>query len=375
MKSTKQSTHIATGLFSFIAIVFILYALKPFIIPLFVAIILSVMVFPVQKYMERKWRCNRLLATTVSLFLLMFSVAGLAFLIFNQMSVFVDKSDTYIEKISQLYYKSMLYFDTHFGLKQNNLISQNDLKIENIIKDNFDQITNLISQSGSLLGNLIVIPIYIFFFLYYRVFFRTFVYKLFRSQSKSKINVILRKIYQVQQNYLSGLTKVIVIVGLMNSVGLLLLGIENAFFFGFFAAFLLLIPYIGIIIGSILPALFALATKDSVWYSVGVIGIFWFIQILEGNFITPKITGSKVSINAFVAITSLVLFSMLWGTAGMILALPVTATLKILFDHIPGFEAYGFLIGEPVDKHLKDRGMLRLKLWKKIRSQKAALHS
>jgi hypothetical protein len=53
----------------------------------------------------------------------------------------------------------------------------------------------------------------------------------------------------------------------------------------------------------------------------------------------------------------------------------VTATLKILFDHIPGFEAYGFLIGEPVDKHLKDRGMLRLKLWKKIRSEKAALHS
>lgn len=375
MKSTQQSTHIATGLFSFIAIVFILYVLKPFIIPLFVAIILSVMIFPVQKYMEKKWRCNRLFATTASLIILMCSVSVLALLICSQMSVFIEKSDTYIDKISQLYYKASAYFEANFGFRGNRLISQNDLKIENIIKDNFDRITDLIYQSGSILSDLIVIPIYIFFFLYYRVFFRTFVYKLFRSQSKSKINVILRKIYHVQQNYLSGLTKVIVIVGLMNSIGLLLLGIENAFFFGFFAAFLLLIPYIGIIIGSILPALFALATKDSIWYSVGVIGIFWFIQFLEGNFITPKITGSKVSINAFIAITSLVLFSMLWGTAGMILALPVTATLKILFDHIPGFEAYGFLIGEPVDKHLKDRGMLRLKLWKKIRMEKAALNS
>lgn len=373
MKPNKNKNHIALGLFSFIAIVFVMYVLKPFIIPLFIAIILSVLIFPVQKYMERKWRCNRLFATIVSLSLLMISILVLAFLICSQLSVFVDKSDTYIDKISQLYYKTSDYFEANFGFRQSKLFSQNDLKVENIIKDNFDRIIDLVSQSGSILSDLIVIPIYVFFFLYYRVFFRTFVYKLFRSQSKSKINVILRKIYQVQVNYLSGLTKVILIVGLMNSIGLLLLGIENAFFFGFFAALLLLIPYIGIIIGSILPALFALATKDSIWYSVGVIGVFGFVQFLEGNFITPKITGSKVSINAFIAIASLVLFSMLWGTAGMILALPITATLKILFDHIPGFEAYGFLIGEPVDKHLKDRGMLRLKLWKKIRSEKAML--
>lgn len=371
MKPTIKSAHIALGLFCFIAIVLILYVLKPFIIPLFIAVILSVMIFPVQKFMERRWRCNRLGATLVSLSLLIVGTFILLFFICNQLSVFVDNSDSYIERLSQLYNDTFTYFENHFGIKRNKLFSQNDLETENLIKGNFAQITDFISQSGIILANLIIIPIYIFFFLYYRVFFRTFIYKLFRSHSKSDINVILRKIYQVQQNYLSGLTKVIFIVGIMNSVGLMLLGIENAFFFGFLAALLLLIPYIGIIIGSILPALFALATKDSAWYAVGVIGIFWFIQVLEGNFITPKITGSKVSINAFVAITSLVLFSMLWGAAGMVLALPVTATLKILFDHIPGFEAYGFLIGEPVDKHLKNRGMLRLKLWRKIRNEKA----
>lgn len=372
MKPTVKSAHIALGLFSFIAIVLILYVLKPFIIPLFIAVILSVMIFPVQRFMETRWRFSRLCATFVSLFVLIICLSVLIFLIGNQLSVFVDKSDVYITRLTQLYNETILYFETHFGIKRSGLFSQNDFKIENLIKANFARITDIISQSGILLTNLIVIPIYVFFFLYYRVFFRTFIYKLFRSHSKSDINVILRKIYQVQQNYLSGLTKVILIVGVLNSVGLILLGIESPFFFGFLAALLLLIPYIGIIIGSILPALFALATKDSAWYSVGVIGIFWFIQILEGNFITPQITGSKVSINAFVAIASLILFSMLWGTAGMILALPVTATLKILFDHIPGFEAYGFLIGEPIDKHLKSRGMLRLKIWRKIRNEKRA---
>lgn len=61
---------------------------------------------------------------------------------------------------------------------------------------------------------------------------------------------------------------------------------------------------------------------------------------------------------------------MLWGIAGMIVALPITATLKIIFDNTPAYHAYGFLIGEPIDKHLQSTARNRLKLWKKIRSEK-----
>ncbi len=181
---------------------------------------------------------------------------------------------------------------------------------------------------------------------------------------------ILNKLYEVQQNYLIGLFTVMGIVGALNSFGLLILGIDNAFFFGFLAALLLLIPYIGIIIGSILPALVALATKDSLWYPLGVMVIFAFIQFIEGNFITPKITGSKVSINAFVAILSIILFSMLWGIAGMIVALPVIASLKVVFDTIPELKPYGFLIGEPLDEDLRSEASIRLKKWKLIRKEK-----
>jgi predicted PurR-regulated permease PerM len=188
--------------------------------------------------------------------------------------------------------------------------------------------------------------------------------------SKEDAKNILTKLYNVQQNYLVGLLTVMFIVGVLNSIGLLLLGIDYPFFFGFLCALLLLIPYIGIIIGSLLPALVALATKDSFWYAIGVIGIFSFIQFIEGNFITPKITGSKVSINAFVSILSIVVFAMLWGTTGMILALPITASLKVLFDHSPRFQIYGFLLGEPTEEFLKSRARRRLKIWKQIRKNK-----
>lgn len=181
---------------------------------------------------------------------------------------------------------------------------------------------------------------------------------------------ILSDLYKVQQSYLLGLLIVMTIVGILNSLGLLLLGIEHAFFFGFLASLLLLIPYIGIMIGSLLPALVALATKDSYWYSIGVIAIFSFIQFLEGNFITPKITGSKVSLNVFASILSLILFSMLWGIPGMILALPVTASLKVIFDSSEKLKPAGFLLGEAKEKYFSNKAKNRLKIWKKIRHEK-----
>src|SRR5690606_16338229 len=143
------------------------------------------------------------------------------------------------------------------------------------------------------------------------------------------------------------------IVAVLNTAGLLIMGIQYAWFFGTLASLLMLLPYIGIAIGSILPALFALATKDSAWYALGVIIWFQVVQFLEGNVITPNIVGSKVSINPLMAIISILLGGMLFGLAGLILALPLTATIKVIFDAIPSMNAFGFLIGEPEKYHLK----------------------
>ena len=138
----------------------------------------------------------------------------------------------------------------------------------------------------------------------------------------------------------------ILIIGTLDTIGLLILGIDYAFFFGFFAAFLVLIPYIGISIGSLLPILMALITKDSGWYALGVAGLFGFVQFLEGNFITPYVVGSKVCINSMAAIIALILFGNLWGIAGLILAIPLTAILKVVFDNVEALKPFGYLIGE-----------------------------
>ena len=69
-------------------------------------------------------------------------------------------------------------------------------------------------------------------------------------------------------------------------------------------------------------------------------------QFLEKNFITPKIVGSSVSINPLASIAALIGFGLLWGVVGMVLAIPITGMLKIVFDSIPSMKPYGFILGE-----------------------------
>ena len=372
---TKKN-HIALNLFVFIGIVFIAYMLQTILVPLLFAILLSVLLYPIVRFLERKLRFNRIFSALVSIFISFIVLLAVFTFIGLQLEEIVSKSGEYIESIESKLKPLILDAEKTTGLNTDEIVEPESLKMEKVVKDNFSNITDFIFASGSVLSNLVIVPLYMFFFLLYRKFFISFIYTLCEKRCcKEDTKQILHKLYDVQQNYFMGLITVMVLVGILNSIGLLALGIDYPFFFGFLCAFLLLIPYIGIIIGSILPALVALATKDSYWYAVGVIGIFSFIQFIEGNLITPKITGSKVSINAFISILSIVVFAMLWGTAGMILALPITASLKVLFDHSPQFHAYGFLLGEPTEEFLKSKARRRLKLWKQIRKEKKKVNS
>lgn len=368
---TKIKNHIALDFFVVIAIVFTAYMLQTIIVPLLFSIILSVLIFPVVSFLERKLRFNRIFSATFSVLFLCLSILAIFTFIGVQFNEIISKSDTYISQIERKMKPLIHQAEVSTGIKTDKIIESENLKMEKVVENHFTNITEFLMASGGVLGNMIVVPLYMFFFLLYRKFFISFIYTLLEKRcSKEDTKVILAKLYDVQQNYLVGLITVMFIVGVMNSIGLLLLGIDFPFFFGFLCALLLLIPYIGILIGSLLPALVAFATKDSYWYAVGVIAIFSFIQVLEGNIITPKITGSKVSVNAFVSILSFVVFALLWGTSGMILALPITASLKVIFDNSARFQVYGFLLGEPTDEFLKSKARRRLKIWRQLRKER-----
>lgn len=99
------------------------------------------------------------------------------------------------------------------------------------------------------------------------------------------IRDILNETVHSYYNFIKGMMLVYLIVGTLNSIGLLILGIPHAILFGFIASVLTFIPYVGIMVASLLPISVAWITYDSIWYPIGVIAIFAFVQYLEANII------------------------------------------------------------------------------------------
>lgn len=371
MNTTITKTHIVKDLFAFILIVFMCYMLQEFLIPILFAILLSVLVYPIVKFFETRLCFNRIVSILIAILIFTTIIFFIFVAIGIQFQDIMDKSDMYYDKILAKTNILIQQTENSTGIETKDIVGGNSIEVKEIVKKNSNKIIEFVSSSGSVISDFLLTPLYMFFLLLYRSFLISFLYKATAKVStKKSMRHILNELYNVQQNYLVGLASVMGIVGLLNSIGLVALGVDYPFFFGFLCAILLLVPYIGIIIGSLLPALVALATKDSYWYAIGVIGVFGFIQFIEGNFITPKITGSKVSLNSFVSILSILLFSMLWGIPGMILALPITASLKVIFDHSEKFKSIGFLLGEADEKYFSSRAKNRLKIWRKIRKNK-----
>lgn len=357
--NTGQMIRIACGLITIILLVFIASQLKIVIVPLLFSLIFAVMLYPFCRTLEYIGMSKGIAAFT-AVFITSILLGLAMYFVYNQVMQFTEQGPQFMAKISELYDKLQAFIADLFGVRRS---SQSHLQqvLAKFANNTELLVSGVIAFLSGFITDVTLIPLYVFFLLYFRDFFLEFFYKIIPSSDKEVIDLTMNQIYDVILNWMRGVLIVIVIVGVLNSIGLVVLGIEYPFFFGFLASFLALIPYIGILIGSLLPALLALITKDSYWYAIGVVGIFWFVQVLEGNFITPYIVGKNVSLNPLIAIFSLLLLGKLWGLAGLVLALPVTAIIKVVFDSVPALKSYGFLLGEPQPYHLKRHSRLHIK--------------
>lgn len=346
--------RLAAILLCLILIVYICVHLQVVIVPLIFSLIFSVMIYPIARMLQR-WHFSKGFAALTAVLLASIAIGAIIFFLCTQVSQLNEQVPQLYAKLEVMYQQMQTHLYKEYGIEQSKQTEQVKNQINHIANDNGGKIIAFLFKAvANFVTDVTLIPLFVFFLLYFRDFFLEFFHKAFVSADNDVITQILSRMCEVIQSWLVGLVAVMAIVGTLNTIGLLALGIEYAALFGFLAAILLLIPYIGIIIGSLLPALMALATKDSYWYAVGAVAVFLFVQILEGNFITPYVIGSKISINPLVAILALILFGTLWGISGLILALPVTAMCKVIFDAVPGMQPFGFLLGEP-EKHFLNK--------------------
>jgi predicted PurR-regulated permease PerM len=344
MSKLPLTIKIPCYLLSIILCVLILIYAKDFLLPIVLAALLSMLLYPLFKKLTQ-WKFPNVLAVFVTMLIVVVVIIGTALIISKEISMVVSDVYTSGGKINEKIASLHNYIANHFNVDDTTISAWLNNAKDKLLNSVGDIASGAFNSTTSFMGTLVVIIVYVFCFLLYNESFHDFAYALMNNERHDEATTIIGHIQKLVQRYLLGLLTVIFIIGSCNFVGLLIIGVDHALFFAFFAAMLTVIPYIGIFMGASLPFFYVLLTRDSAWPALGVLGVFLTVQFLESNFITPKIVGSKVSVNPFVAIVALLIGAEIWGIPGMLLSIPLTAILKLLLDLRPNTKALGYFLG------------------------------
>jgi len=209
-------------------------------------------------------------------------------------------------------------------------------------------LTEMVKNTIAFIGSLFLVLVFIFLFLMQRNKYENFVVMLYKEEKRNEAKEMIDKISNVAQHYLTGRLVAGLIMGILFLIGFLIIGLKNAVILSVIVAIMTIIPYVGALIGGLVP-FFISIIDGSFNQSVWVIIIILVVNVIDHYFIEPYLVGGSVNISPFFTIFVLILGGLVWGIAGIILFLPLSGILKIVFEKVEGLQPYGSLIGDQSD--------------------------
>jgi predicted PurR-regulated permease PerM len=322
----------------------ILYFGRDVFIPLGYAVLISFVLYPACAWMEQKG-IGRMTAVLINLLLLSVVLIGLATLLVQQFLLFVKEWPALQEKVLVVVADAGRFLTTFFGVSETYQTKLMTRLTDEMTGGTFSFIREAISFSAFTAVTLVLVPVYTVLLLFYRHHWVKVLYRIFPAERNENTREILGLTIQAYFSFIKGMGIVYLVVGILNSAGLFLLGVPHPVLFGFIASVLTFVPYVGIIIGSLLPIAMAWTTYDSVWYAVGVVGVFTFVQYLEANVIFPIAVSNRLKVNTLVVLIAIFVGGILWGVSGMILFVPFVGIAKLIADHNHRLKTLSMLLG------------------------------
>lgn len=356
-KTVLNWNKISNILISTVIVGFLLIKGHTFLVPLVFAVFLSILILPLYNFFYRITRTDWL-SIVFSFLIVLSAISGVLYFFSVQIySVFSELSEIQ-QTMSNGINKINYFIADKFKLSTEVVRSWIDSQVNLLVDLPSTYLSKGLSSSSTFLIQSMICLVYMFFILLYKDAFRNFIISQFPKTNREDIFEVLESISKVSQQYFLGRLLVMVILAVLNSLGLWILGIGFPILWGTLAAILTIIPYIGTTLGGTFPFIYAFATEDSLWAPVGVVIMYQIVQQLEGNIITPKIVGGTMKLNPFVSIVAMVAGGLMWGISGLVIALPVIAIIKILFDHVELMQPVGLLLDKDLavkkDKFLNE---------------------
>jgi predicted PurR-regulated permease PerM len=343
--SIQRSLYIV--LFFFLVTAAMFFA-KPFLVPFCFGGLLSMLFLPVSRWLQRRGFVKGLAILTCVIAFVSIIVA-IVWLITWQVTDLTSDLGNIEQKLNKMIDELKQSINKNFGIslkKQDELLKNNNSTSGGMSS----YVSSIGSGMMSFVVDFILVLVYIFLFMYYRGHIKKFILQLVPAREKTNAEEIISGIQKVSQQYLTGLSLMIVGLWIMYSIGFSIVGVKFPVFFAVVCGLLEIVPFVGNLTGNLLAVLMVVVQGGGAGMIFGVLITYAIVQFFQTYILEPLVVGAEVNINPLFTIIVLVAGELVWGIPGMVLAIPLLGIVKIICDHIEPLKPYGFLIGQQKKK-------------------------
>lgn len=331
-----------------------LFVLKPILLPFVAGMAVAYFLDPVCDRLEDKGLSRTAataLVTAVFFLVMIIVVSATAPFIYGQIVSFAERVPGYVAAIQAKAGPLLDYVSAELAVEEAPSIGESAAQYASTAVQwaarALARILGGLSAVADLLSLVVLTPLVAFYLLRD---WDVMVAKVDSWLPRAHVETIREQARQVDltlSGFVRGQASVCFVMGLFYGIGLTIAGLDFGFIVGFFTGLISFIPYFGMLIGLSLGGGIAIAQFDTIPPILWVLGIFFAGQIIEGNFLTPKLVGGRVQLHEVWIIFSLLAGGLLFGFTGILLAVPIAAVVGVLVR---------FLLAQYLDSPLYHHG-------------------
>ena len=325
--------------------VFFIYLMLPVLTPFLIAAVLAYICDPLVDRVSLLGLAKVKLGRTLATIIVMLGLFGALTLLFFILAPLLQKESSLIAQrlpgvIANVRNSIEPWLQSKFGIS----LGIDSAQIQEVVKNHWktagDILSEVLKSAGShgialigILANILLLPVVLFYLLRDWDGFVASIGQLVPRDWSDKTNMIAKEIDQVLAEFLRGQLSVMLAMSIFYVLGLWLAGLDMALAIGLVAGLLGFVPYLGIALGLTLALLVAALQFTSLNQVIPVLLVFGIGQLVEGMILTPKLVGDRIGLHPVIVIFALLAGGQLFGFAGVLLALPISAAIAVGLRH------------------------------------------
>ncbi len=329
------------------AVLTLMYFAKPVLVVVLVSILLSFILAPIVDVCDRL-RMPRSLGSGIAVLLLLALSYSVMYFSYNRAISFLDELPKYSQRIREFGATFRQRTEKIQKTAENVIPGDQDEKNTVKVKQTSNWADRLTEGAGTITELILLIgfiPFLSYFMLSWQEHVRSSTVMLFKLEHRNTAYVTLGLISAMIRSFIVGNVVVGIFISMVSTIVFAVLGLPYFYFLGVLSGFLSLIPYLGVILALFPPIIAGLGQIHSEQILV-IIATVMGLHLFALNVLYPKIIGKRLQLNPLAVTIALLFWGWLWGAMGLILAVPITAAMKIIFDHVEGLRPWGAWLGE-----------------------------